>query len=170
MWLWHRGAPAILTYRINRCLYLVFGDAYRVIRVFLWPFFFLLRFLGPHVDISYHAEIGPGLRIAHPSLGVMVSARAVCGRNLVLTGGNWIAMKHATSSGDIIIGDDVRLSANAIVLGPVRVGDRSVIGAGSVLVNDCGPDSVMGGVPARRLSNGGVGAESSSTLETVRGA
>jgi serine acetyltransferase len=153
MWLWYRGAPAVLTYRVNRCLYLVFGRSYRVIRVLLWPVFFVLRLLGPHADINYHADIGPGFRIAHPSLGAMVSARAVCGRNLLLIGGNWIAPKDRTRPDDIIIGNDVVLGANAIVLGPIRVGDNSVVGGGAVLLNDCPPGSVMVGVPARRLAD-----------------
>lgn len=148
MWLWHSSVPAILTYRLNRCLYLFFGKPYNVIRVLLWPIFFLFRLLGPVLDISYHADIGPGFKILHPTLGVLVSGKAVCGRGLVLTGGNWIASRKPTLPGDISIGDNVTLRANAMVLGPIRVGDGCVVGAGAVAVNDCPLGSVMVGIPA----------------------
>jgi hypothetical protein len=61
MWLWNGSAPAIVTYRVNRLGYLLLGNAYPVARIFLWPFFFVLRLFGPVLDIHYQSEIGPRL-------------------------------------------------------------------------------------------------------------
>lgn len=49
---------------------------------------------------------------------------------------------------DIIVGDDVWIGSNAIVLGGVQIGSGSVIGAGAVVVSDIPPMAVAGGVPA----------------------
>jgi serine acetyltransferase len=136
---------------LKRSLYLLFGDSFRFVQVILWPLFFPLRLLGPVLDISYLADIGPGLKISHPSLGVVVSAKAVCGRNLELVGGNCVGSRQPTVHGDIRIGDNVVVGVNASVLGPISVGDDSIVGAGTVLVADCPPGSVMVGVPARPL-------------------
>ncbi len=149
MWMWHGSAPAIVTYRLNRCVYLLFGRAHHAVRLLLWPLFFLLRFLGPVLEINYRADIGPRFKILHPNMGALVSGNAVCGRGLTLTGGNWVASRRRTKPGDIRLGDNVVLRANAMVLGPIKVGDDVMVAAGAVVVSDCLPGSLMMGVPAR---------------------
>ena len=56
-----------------------------------------------------------------------------------------------TKIGQIRIGSNVFLGANATVLPNVTIGDNSVIGAGSVVTHDIPADSVAAGVPARVL-------------------
>lgn len=48
-----------------------------------------------------------------------------------------------------VIGDDVTITAGAIVIGDVRVGNNSKIGAGAVVVKDVPPNTTVAGVPAR---------------------
>jgi maltose O-acetyltransferase len=49
----------------------------------------------------------------------------------------------------IAIGDDVWLGGGAIVLPGVTIGDRAVVGAGSVVTRDVPADVVVAGSPAR---------------------
>jgi acetyltransferase-like isoleucine patch superfamily enzyme len=49
----------------------------------------------------------------------------------------------------VYIGSDVWLSANVTVCGGVTIGDRCVIGAGSVVTRDIPADSFAAGVPCR---------------------
>jgi maltose O-acetyltransferase len=49
----------------------------------------------------------------------------------------------------IAIGDDVWLGGGAIVLPGVTIGDRAVVGAGSVVTRDVPADTVVAGNPAR---------------------
>ncbi len=52
--------------------------------------------------------------------------------------------KHATT-----IEDDVKIGSDTMLVAPVRVGARSVTGAGSVVTKDVPPDSLVAGVPAK---------------------
>ena len=51
--------------------------------------------------------------------------------------------KHET-----IIEDNVKIGSDTMLVAPVRVGSRSVTGAGSVVTKDVPPDTMVAGVPA----------------------
>jgi len=51
--------------------------------------------------------------------------------------------------GYTIIGNDVLVGANAIILAGVKVGDGAVIGAGSVVTKDVPPYAIVAGNPAK---------------------
>lgn len=51
----------------------------------------------------------------------------------------------------ISIGDDVYIGVRSIIMPGVRIGDRCIIGAGSVVTRDIPDGSVAAGVPARVL-------------------
>ena len=48
-----------------------------------------------------------------------------------------------------IIGDNVRITAGAIVIGGICVGSNSTVGAGAVVVKDVPANTMVAGVPAR---------------------
>src|SRR5689334_4982420 len=56
------------------------------------------------------------------------------------------------SRGDIVLGSDVWVAGNAVVLGGVTIGDGAVIGAGSVVIQDVPPYAIVFGNPARVVS------------------
>jgi serine acetyltransferase len=167
MWFTHGSAPGLLKYRLSRGIYLLVGESYVFIRFLLWPLYFLLRIIGPPLEISYRADIGPGLRVLHPWMGVLVSMKTVCGRGLIMTGGNWIIMKERLGTGEIVIGDDVMLYANAVALGPVRIDNGCVIGAGSVVADDCQAGSTMVGAPARPIDGDDPAAATRNPREVL---
>ena len=55
----------------------------------------------------------------------------------------------STTKGPIIIGDDVWVGMNAIVLSGVHVGRGAVIAAGSVVTKDVPPYAIVAGAPAK---------------------
>lgn len=52
----------------------------------------------------------------------------------------------------IVIGDEVWIGANVIVLAGVTIGRGAVVAAGAVVTHDVEPFSIMAGVPAKLLS------------------
>lgn len=62
-----------------------------------------------------------------------------------------IHKENQINSKPIIIGNDVFVGANSMILKGVNIGDRSIIGAGSVLTKSVPDDEIWGGNPARFL-------------------
>lgn len=54
---------------------------------------------------------------------------------------------------EIIIGEDVWIGANAVVLKGVNIGDGAVVAAGSVVTKSIPPYEIWGGVPAKKIRN-----------------
>jgi galactoside O-acetyltransferase len=54
-------------------------------------------------------------------------------------------------SGRITIGNDVWIGGNVVITKDVTIGEHSIIGAGSVVINDVEPFSIMAGVPAKLI-------------------
>ena len=53
--------------------------------------------------------------------------------------------------GDTVIGNDVWIGQNAVILPDVHIGDGAIIGANSVVGNDIEPYTIVLGNPARVL-------------------
>ena len=50
--------------------------------------------------------------------------------------------------GDIVVGNDVWIGYQAVVLSGVKIGDGAIIGARAVVTKDVPPYTIVGGVPA----------------------
>jgi len=55
------------------------------------------------------------------------------------------------NKGDIVVGNDVWIGYEAVILAGVSIGDGAVIGARSVVTRDVPPYTIVGGVPARPI-------------------
>jgi len=55
---------------------------------------------------------------------------------------------------ETVIGDNVVIGSNVTLL-PVKIGDNAVIGAGSVVIKDVAPNTVVAGNPAKIVENKG---------------
>lgn len=100
--------------------------------------------LGPRV------EIGPGLVLGH-ARGLVVNPTTIIGKNCTI-------LQNVTLGGPgIIIGDNVFISAGALIISrkhkgrQLVIGDNARIGAGAVVLNDVPSGAVMVGNPARNI-------------------
>ncbi|MCC0650252.1 CatB-related O-acetyltransferase [Clostridioides sp. ZZV15-6598] len=53
------------------------------------------------------------------------------------------------NKGDIVIGNDVWIGYDAIIMSGVKIGDGAIIGTRAVVTNDVPPYSIVGGIPAK---------------------
>lgn len=55
------------------------------------------------------------------------------------------------NKGDIVIGNDVWIGYEAVIMAGVRIGDGAVIAARAVVTRDVPPYTIVGGVPAKTI-------------------
>ena len=107
--------------------------------------------IGHHTRIGIHNTIiGPVSIGSHVNLaqGIVVTAL----NHQFLDASKRIDQQGITTR-PVVIGDDVWIGANAVVLPGVTVGNHSVVAAGAVVTKDVPPHTVVGGVPAKVIKN-----------------
>lgn len=55
------------------------------------------------------------------------------------------------NKGDIVVGNDVWIGYEAVILAGVTIGDGAIIGARAVVTKDVEPYTIVGGVPAKTI-------------------
>ncbi|HMH51710.1 MAG TPA: serine O-acetyltransferase [Candidatus Acidoferrum sp.] len=101
------------------------------------------------IEIHPAARLGRGLFIDH-GMGLVIGETTEVGSNVTLLQGVTLGgtslrreKRHPT------LGEGVVVGTGAAVLGAITIGEGSRIGAGSVVVRDVPPNSVVVGVPGR---------------------
>lgn len=101
------------------------------------------------VDIHPAARLGSGLMFDHAT-GIVIGETAVIGQNCSILHGVTLG---GTGKDDEDrhpkIGNKVLIGAGAKVLGNIKIGDGSMIAAGSVVLKEVSPNCVVAGVPAK---------------------
>jgi putative colanic acid biosynthesis acetyltransferase WcaB len=103
------------------------------------------------IELHWNLEIGPGLRIYH-GYALVLHPETRLGRDCILRHGTTTGLREAApgeSSGAPVLGDRVNVGPGCMLLGPIRVGDDAVIGAGSVVTRDVPAGATVAGNPAR---------------------
>lgn len=105
-------------------------------------------------DIPPETDIHESVFFAHHGLGVVVNKNSSIGKNTrilqnVTIGGT--GKTRVYKGKEIIapiIGENVKINSGVQIIGPIVVGDNAVIGAGSIVVDDVPPSSVVVGQKA----------------------
>lgn len=142
------GFWIMVVYRFGRWRYRI---PWRPVRL---PFSFAYRLAFTLITIITGAEfpcevrIGRRLRIDHPQ-GLVVSGDACLGDDVILRNGVTIGLRRTGTRGSPVLGNRVDVGAGAKILGNIRIGDDTSIGANSVVLADIPNGSVAFGVPAK---------------------
>lgn len=90
-----------------------------------------------------------GLRINH--LGIIHLSADRVGKNCTIAGTCYV-IKSGFSDRNAIIGDNVFIGMNSIIIGGITIGNNCLIGAGAIVTKDFAEDKlVIAGVPAKVL-------------------
>src|SRR6266702_5735434 len=121
--------------------------------------------MGQHVQMAgvrssgMKVSIGKGSVINHGCL-LYTTGGLVIGENVSISSGVWLVTgthdMHDPQFVDlykpILIGDYVWIGMRATILAGITIGEGAVVMAGAVVTHDVPPYAVVGGVPARVIS------------------
>ena len=116
-------------------------------------------------EIPYETRIGPGFYFGHV-FGTIISVYSVLGKN--------VNMSHCVTLGKIatgkrsgapMIGDSVYIAPGAKVIGGIRLGKGTAVGANAVVTRDTPDNAVVVGIPAEVISLAGSADYCTRTVE-----
>ena len=108
----------------------------------------LSRFLTG-VEIHPGAEIGRRFFIDH-GMGVVIGETAEIGDDVLVYKGVVLGgVSHEKTKRHPTIGNRVVIGSNAVLLGPIVLGEQARVGAGSVVIGDVPPHATVVGIPGK---------------------
>lgn len=98
--------------------------------------------IGKYCSISWDVTIGA---VSHPMERASSHAFTYRKQFGIVSEDGTIEQKRT------VIGNDVWIGCNSVIISGVKIGDGAVIGAGAVVTKDVEPYSIVGGVPAKLI-------------------
>lgn len=137
----------------GRLPYLLVNDKYfrKMFYVRIGAVSNLVRWYAPGADTFQPCgNIGGGIYCAHP-YSTIINAKKV-GKNFSVRQCTTIGNKNDGDKENLpVIGDNVSVGANVVIIGGIIIGDNCIIGAGSVVVKNVESNSVVAGNPAQLI-------------------
>jgi len=91
------------------------------------------------------SRLGEGTKMGHFSY----IGNATIGKNVNIGAGTITCNYDGEKKNLTEVGDDVFLGSDTMLVAPVKIGDRSITGAGAVVTRDVPQDTIVMGVPAK---------------------
>ncbi|NDV78854.1 serine O-acetyltransferase [Dysgonomonas sp. 511] len=111
----------------------------------LFPlYFFLLRrySIKYGIQIPYQTSIDRGFRIVHFGL-IVIHPGAIIGKNFNIAQGCTVGSSEGKKRGTPIIGDNVCMQPNSVVVGNIKIGNNVLIAPNSFVNFDVPDDSIV---------------------------
>lgn len=103
------------------------------------------------IELPWNTKVGKGLCLFHGQ-SLVVNDGTIIGENCTLRHCTTIGNKQlpdGSFSNAPNIENNVDIGSNVVILGPITIGEGSIIGAGSVVVKDIEPYSLVVGNPGK---------------------
>lgn len=142
-----QGFWVMAVYRFGRWRYTIKNSLARRFFSFVYRVLKLLSQILTGIDLPCEATVGRRFCIEHFG-GIVISGDAVIGDDVTIRNGVTIGLRRKGTRGAPVIGNNVDIGAGAVLLGDISIGDDSAIGANAVVLKTVPPHSIAVGVPA----------------------
>ncbi len=148
--IWRQGFWAMLVYRFGRWRYSIRPAILRKPFSLLYKIFRTITQMCTGIELPCETKIGRRLRIEHFG-GIIISGDVEFGDDVILRQGVTIGLKNTGQRAAPRIGNRVDIGAGAKILGDITIGDDAVIGANAVVLQNVPAGAIAVGIPARLI-------------------
>jgi len=142
-----QGLWVMIVYRFGRWRYKIRPRWLRLPFSSLYKMLKLLSQILTGIDLPCEVALGRRFRIEHFG-DIIISGDATFGDDVTVRNGVTIGLRRTGVRGAPAIGNRVDIGAGAKILGNIRIGDDVSVGANAVVLTDVPSNSVAVGVPA----------------------
>lgn len=132
---------AITLHRISNRLYKI---GIPVIPYILYRLIYLIN----NCHIHYSTEIGRNTVVAYGGVAVVIHKKAIIGENCMIESCVTIGGK-SNHKNLPVIGDNVFIGTGAKILGDIKIGNNVIVGANAVVVKSVPDNCIVAGIPAK---------------------
>jgi serine O-acetyltransferase len=126
---------------------------FKLFGAILYPGYFIYTYYILDIDISPRVSIGKGLYIHNK--GVIFTDKVIIGDNLTIIAPTTFGTKAFINypKKGMKVGNDVIVYAGSRIIGEVNIGDNVAVAANAVVIKNVPANCVVGGVPAKILKH-----------------
>jgi len=151
-----QGFSAMFQYRVANAIY--YSRMPWLLRKFLMAFMLLWQKwieVTTGICIPASVQLGHSFYIAHFG-AIIMNRHAVFGNNCNISQGVTIGVSgRGEKRGVPVIGNNVYIGVNAVIVGKIKVGNNALIAANSLVNKDVPDNAVVMGVPAEIVNYNG---------------
>ncbi|HVE57550.1 MAG TPA: acyltransferase [Pyrinomonadaceae bacterium] len=119
--------------------------------------------IGAFVEIQKNVEIGKNCKISSHTFiceGVCIEDNVFVGHGVMFTNDKYPRATNADGSAQTeedweviptLIKKGASIGSGAVIIAGVTIGENAIVGAGAVVTRDVEPDTIVAGVPAKKL-------------------
>jgi serine O-acetyltransferase len=142
-----QGFWAMLAYRFGRWRYGVRPAPLRKVLSLIYKVWFKLVQITTGIALPCEVQIGKNFVIDHFG-GIVISGYAKFGDNCRIRNDVVVGLRNVEEPAAPVFGNNVDIGTGARILGPIMIGDNVHIGANAVVIHDVPSNSIAVGVPA----------------------
>lgn len=144
------GFWAMVIYRFGRWRYTITSGLIRKPFSILYKLcYFYIK--GKGIELPCEVDVGRGFRIDHQG-GIVVSGYSSFGENCVIRNGVTIGISKQGENKAPVFGNNVDIGTGAKILGDIKIGNNVIIGANAVVIKNLPDNCIAVGVPAKIIT------------------
>jgi len=143
-----QGFWVMIVYRFGRWRYTIRNTMVRKPFSMLYKLLYKIVQILTGIELPCEVPVGKNFRIDHFG-DIIISGYASFGDNCIIRNGVTVGLKNITEKAAPCFGSDISIGAGAKILGNITIGNNVDIGANAVVLKPVPDNSIAVGIPAK---------------------